>query len=116
MQFDIPSGLLKLIFIMRNTLNMSLSSSLRRSINRRVESGRYQSAGEVVREALRLLDERDRSRHARLTQLKAEIAIGLRQTTAGELRNGQDVLRRILENIKSSRRNMQDSLCSNACG
>ncbi len=105
MQFDIPSGLLKLIPIMRNTLNMSLSSSLRRSINRRVESGRYQSAGEVVREALRLLDERDRSRHAELAQLKADIAIGLRQATAGELRNGKDVLRRILENVKSSRRN-----------
>ena len=89
---------------MQNTLNISLSSSLRRSINRRVESGHYQSAGEVIREALRLLDERDRSRHARLTRLKAEIAIGLTQATAGELHNGQDVLRRILENVKSSRR------------
>ena len=40
----------------RITLNISLTPELDRFINARVASGRYQSASEVVREGLRLLD------------------------------------------------------------
>ena len=94
----------KLALTMRNTSNISLPPSLRQAINRRVESGRYQSAGEVVQEALHLLDERDKSRHAGLVQLRGEIAVGLTQAAAGELRDGKDVLRRILKKVKPSRR------------
>ena len=96
--FDTLFGMYKLTLAMRNTSNISLPPSLRQAINRRVESGRYQSAGEVVQEALHLLDERDKSRQSALVQLRAEIAVGLTQATAGELRDGKDVLRRILKN------------------
>ncbi len=105
MPFDTSSGMYKLTLAMRNTSNISLPPSLRQAINRRVESGRYQSAGEVVQEALHLLDERDKSRHSGLAQLRAEIAVGLTQATSGELRDGKDVLRRILKKVKPIRRN-----------
>ena len=40
-------------------MNVSLTPELERVVNEKVESGMYQTASEVVREALRLLKERD---------------------------------------------------------
>ena len=52
-------------------MNVSLTPELERLVSRRVASGRYGSASEVVREALRLLEERESFRKARLEQLRA---------------------------------------------
>ena len=40
-------------------MNVSLTKELEALVNRKVKSGLYQTASEVVREGLRLLDERD---------------------------------------------------------
>ena len=45
-------------------------------IKRQVHSGRYASASEVVRDSLRLLEEQDAMRQARLEALRAEIELG----------------------------------------
>ena len=45
----------------RATLNVSLTPELGRVIESRLRSGKYQTASEVVREALRLLEARDRA-------------------------------------------------------
>ena len=55
------------------TMNVSLTRQLQQLVRRKVASGRYSSASEVVREALRLLDEHDR----RLALLRREIEAGL---------------------------------------
>ncbi len=62
-------------------MNLSLDTSSETLIRQKVESGLYRDAGEVVREALRLLDERDRRAEA----LRAELRIGLDQVERGEL-------------------------------
>lgn len=41
-----------------------------------VESGRYSSASEVMREALRDMEDREQTREVRLERLRAEIAKG----------------------------------------
>jgi len=54
-------------------MNVSLTRQLQLLVRRKVASGLYTSAAEVVREALRLLDGRDRGR----ATLRREIEAGL---------------------------------------
>ena len=60
-----------------NTLNISLTPQLEELVKRKVDSGLYVSASEVLREALRLLEERDRLYAVRLEELRTEIKRGL---------------------------------------
>ena len=53
----------------RTTLNISLTAELGQFIEARVASGRYSSASEVVRDGLRLLEEKLETQ--RLSQRKA---------------------------------------------
>ena len=61
-------------------MNVSLTPQLEAMIRQRVESGRYNNASEVVREALRLLEEHERVQH-----LRSLLAVGLEQAHRGEL-------------------------------
>jgi antitoxin ParD1/3/4 len=61
-------------------MNVSLTPELERLVNEKVDSGLYQTASEVVREALRLLKDRDHARQ----QLRADVQAGLDQLTRGE--------------------------------
>ena len=63
---------------------MVLAPEIAAIVEEKVRSGEYHSANEVVREGLRLLEERDHLRQMRLDQLRKEIAVGIRQADAGE--------------------------------
>jgi antitoxin ParD1/3/4 len=65
-------------------LNVSLTPELEELVHERVRSGMYHSASEVVREALRLLKERDELRQYRLEELRREIAIGIEHLEQGQ--------------------------------
>lgn len=54
-------------------MNVSLTPELEGFVAAKVESGRYTSASEVVREALRLLEEHDRSRTAQIAAFNKEL-------------------------------------------
>lgn len=64
-------------------MNVSLTPELELMINNKVKTGLYNSASEVVREALRLLDEQDRIRGVRLADLRREIQKGVDDLNAG---------------------------------
>jgi antitoxin ParD1/3/4 len=64
-------------------MNVSLTPKLTALIEERVRSGRYQSASEVVREALRLLEDVEQVRTARLKELRKDIAAGLKDLDRG---------------------------------
>jgi antitoxin ParD1/3/4 len=70
-------------------MNVSLTPELERRIAERIETGLYTTASEVVREALRLLFERDDARARRLAALDAELRAGLEQAERGELLDGE---------------------------
>ena len=74
-------------------MNVSLTPELERFIREKVGSGRYHSASEVVREALRLLEERERLRELRLEELRREIQKGI---DSGEPVDGEAVFDRLL--------------------
>lgn len=59
-------------------MNVNLTPHLEDLVRQKVESGLYSSASEVVREALRLMDEQDRLRAAKLSQLRGDIEDGLK--------------------------------------
>ncbi|MGH8476607.1 MAG: type II toxin-antitoxin system ParD family antitoxin [Methylococcales bacterium] len=58
-------------------MNISLPIHLQELVKTKVESGLYNSASEVMREALRLLEERDRLRETAVPELKREIEKGI---------------------------------------
>lgn len=61
-------------------MNVTLTPQLEAMIRERVASGRYSDASEVVGEALRLLEERERLDH-----LRSLLAVGMEQAKRGEL-------------------------------
>lgn len=58
-------------------MNVNLTPQLEEMVRQKVNSGLYTSASEVVREALRLMDEKDRLQAAKLAQLRQDIREGL---------------------------------------
>jgi antitoxin ParD1/3/4 len=79
----------------RSSMNVSLTPELEEFVQSRVASGRYQTASEVVREGLRLLEEREQSRATALKELRAKIRCGIEQADRGELLDGDTVFEEV---------------------
>lgn len=58
-------------------MNINLTPQLEEMVRQKVKSGLYTSASEVMREALRLMEEKDQLRGAKLDQLRNDIQEGL---------------------------------------
>lgn len=65
-------------------MNVSLTPELETFIQKKVASGMYSSASELVREALRLIDERDAFREKRMEAMDAFIQEGLDDADQGK--------------------------------
>ncbi len=65
-------------------MNVSLTPELEKLVQEKVASGLYNSASEVVREALRLMKEQDLLKQMRLEELRKEVAFGVEQMERGE--------------------------------
>ena len=63
-------------------MNVNLTPELEGLVRRKVASGMYTSASEVVREALRLMEEQDQMRAVRLDQLRQDVRKGLESGTS----------------------------------
>jgi len=59
------------------TMNINLTPQLEEMVRQKVSSGLYTSASEVIREALRLMEEQDRMRAVKLDRLRQDIQDGL---------------------------------------
>jgi antitoxin ParD1/3/4 len=69
-------------------MNVSLTPELENFVQSKVTSGRYTSTSEVVREALRLLEDHDKARAAHLEEFRSELDRRLASLVRGE---GMDV-------------------------
>lgn len=85
-------------------MNVSLTPELDQFVAGKVESGRYNSASEVVREALRLLEERDQARSARLAAFNGEIGVRLASLDRGETVDPHDAQERIAQKSRARRK------------
>ena len=65
-------------------MNVSLTTELEKFVSTKVESGRYNSASEVVREALRLLEEHDQARSVQLAGFNQELGRRLEGLDRGQ--------------------------------
>ena len=63
----------------------TLGDHFEQFVTRLVESGRYASASEVVRDGLRLMEEREQLRSAKLEALRRDIQEGLESAPAEPL-------------------------------
>jgi antitoxin ParD1/3/4 len=77
------------------TRNIALTPHLDRFVQSKVDSGRYQTASEVVRDGLRLLEEREQTRQRTQERLRQEIEVGWRQSQRGQMVDGPSVFAEI---------------------
>ncbi len=73
-------------------MNVSLTPELEQLVHLKVQTGRYTSASEVVREALRLMEARDQMQALHKDEIRAKIAAGMASLRAGKGEDGDAFL------------------------
>jgi antitoxin ParD1/3/4 len=76
-------------------MNVSLTPELEQLIHLKVETGRYNSASEVVREALRLMAQRDELQTLHKEEIRKQIAAGMDSLRSGNSVDGEIFLAEI---------------------
>jgi antitoxin ParD1/3/4 len=66
------------------TRNINLTEHFDRFVEHQVSSGRYSNASEIVREALRLLEEQQQEREAKLKAIRQAAKQGFDEISRGE--------------------------------
>ncbi|VAW54475.1 hypothetical protein MNBD_GAMMA07-170 [hydrothermal vent metagenome] len=84
-------------------MNVSLTPQLESLLKKKIDTGMYSSVSEVVREALRLLNERDNVQAMKLEALRNDIAQGIDSLEKGEGRTLD------IESIKAKGRKMLEN-------
>ena len=82
-------------------MNVFLTPELEELVQAKVRSGRYNSASEVVGEALRLLEQRDALGAIHLKELRSRIDDGLASLDRGEGVDGEKFMQEMLDEIDS---------------
>ncbi len=85
-------------------MNVHLTAELEQFVQSKVKSGRYNSASEVVREALRLLEQRDEVFTLRKDEIREQIEEGWHSAKRGEFVDGDEVFDRIEAEIEALER------------
>lgn len=76
--------------ILGDTVNVNLTPELEKLVRDKVKSGQYESAVDVVRDALRFLEERDQVRQVQTQELRKKIDKGLESLERGEGVDGEE--------------------------
>ncbi len=85
-------------------MNVHLTPELEQLVQSKVKSGRYNSASEVVREALRLLEQRDEVFTLRKDQIRKQIEEGWQSAQRGEFVDAEEVFGRMDADLQNSER------------
>ena len=86
-------------------MNVSLNPTLEKMLQEKVASGLYNSVSEVIREALRLLVEREKMQQAKLEALREDIDIGIKELDSGQaIKYDVDSVSNILKEVQSRKK------------
>ena len=85
-------------------MNLHLTPELEQLVQAKVQSGRYNSASEVVREALRLMEQRDELRAIQIQELRSRMDRALGESARGEGADGEDFMQGMLEDLDAGNR------------
>jgi antitoxin ParD1/3/4 len=85
-------------------VNVHLTPELETLVQNKVKTGRYNSASEVVREALRLFEQRDRIRELQIQELRKKINEGWASLERGEGVDGEEFFRGLERDEQEQRR------------
>ena len=85
-------------------MNVHLTPELQKLVETKIQSGRYNSASEVVREALRLLEHLDEVFTLRKEEIRKQIDEGWQSAKDGEFLNGDEVFDRIDAELEAMER------------
>ena len=80
------------------TRNVVLTEQQEKFVGKLVEDGRYQNASEILREGLRLLEDRIQQRETELANIRAGVIAGFDQVERGEFAkgSGEEAIERVL--------------------
>lgn len=87
-------------------MNVSLTPELEEFVNAKVKSGRYNSASEVVREALRLLEDHEQARSAQMSYFNDELARRLAALDRGESADPRQIRARLARKSAERRKRL----------
>jgi antitoxin ParD1/3/4 len=76
-------------------MNVNLTPELEEFVTTKVKSGRYNSASEVVREALRLLVDYDATREARMAAFNVELGRRIAEADSGDVVDVEEAFARL---------------------
>jgi antitoxin ParD1/3/4 len=89
-------------------MNVSLTKELERMVASKVASGMYSSASEVIREALRLLAQKERGDIESLERIRKEVAAGLAEIESGQtIAYDKTSLRKRIASVKTNGRKLR---------
>lgn len=88
-------------------MSIALKIEQEQFIQKKLKSGKYNSADEVIFEAFRLLEERDRHYEQWLQDTRQKVAEGLAQLDRGEGLDSELVIARLKERVRNARENLQ---------
>jgi antitoxin ParD1/3/4 len=82
-------------------MNVHLTPELEQIVQSKVESGLYNSASEVIREALRQMEEKDALRALHLQSLRARMDQSLDQSKRGQGVDGDEFMHSLVDGIEA---------------
>lgn len=84
------------------TLSVSLTNQLRSYVDRKVQSGQYESASEVIRQSLRTLQEQEEQQRLYWADLRKKVKAARSAIAAGDVLDGAGFMRAKIAALRSS--------------